>query len=71
MDFKKYVEGKIKYLVSHFKRNAVLLEDNGEKVFEINLGFEELSEDFMKKCEEMESEEWQKENSTIKLGEIS
>lgn len=49
MDFKKYIQAKIQYLGSHFKRNAVLLQDNGEKLFEINLTFEELSEDFMKK----------------------
>lgn len=49
MDFKRYIQAKVQYLASHFKRNAILLEDNGEKLFEINLAFEELSEDFMKK----------------------
>ncbi len=44
MDFKKFVRGKIQYLAAHFKRKAILLEQTGETLFEINLSFDSLTD---------------------------
>lgn len=55
MDFKKFVQDKIEYLAAHFHRKAVLLEENGEALFEINLSFDALTDEYLSKAAEMES----------------
>lgn len=44
MNFKQFVEERIQYYVSHFKAKAVLLNQNGEPITEINLSFDHLSD---------------------------
>ena len=71
MSFKQFVEEKINYYVSHFKVKAVLLQQNGEPLREINLSFDHLSDEYMAKVEEQEKPEVQMENSTMKLSAMS
>ena len=54
MTFKQFVEEKINYYVSHFKVKAVLLQENGEPLREINLSFDHLSDLYMAKIDELE-----------------
>lgn len=70
MDFKKFVSDKINYFATHFKRRAVLLDECGEPHFEINLSFDELSDEYMARMDEMEKSSVQMDQSTMKMGDF-
>jgi hypothetical protein len=46
-DFKTFIREKISYLVSHFKRKAILLRFDGSPLGEIDLSFDTLSDEYM------------------------
>jgi hypothetical protein len=46
-DFKTFVADKIDYIVSHFRRRAVLLRFDGSPLSEIDLSFDSLSDEYL------------------------
>ncbi len=44
MDFKKFVQEKVQYCINHFRKNAVLLDQNGEQLLEVDFSFDALSD---------------------------
>lgn len=45
--FKTFVAEKIRYLVSHFRRKAMLLRFDGSPLSEIDLSFDSLSDEYL------------------------
>jgi hypothetical protein len=43
-NFKTFIREKISYLISHFKRKAILLRFDGSPLGEIDLSFDTLSD---------------------------
>jgi len=46
-DFKTFVKENIDYIVSHFRRRALLLRFDGSPLSEINLSFDSLSDEYL------------------------
>lgn len=49
MDFKKFIQDKLNYLSIYFRRKAILLDETGEPLSDINLSFDFLSDEYMQK----------------------
>lgn len=46
-DFKTFVAEKIGYIISHFRRRAILLRFDGSPLSEIDLSFDSLSDEYL------------------------
>ncbi len=45
--FKTFIQNKIDYFVSHFKKKAMLLDYDGSPMEKIDLSFDNLSDEFL------------------------